>query len=89
MWLNNFVQATPVCAILFFLRQVPVAPDQNRSATMNAKSLFIRAPLRAIGFIFAQVGRLNRYTSEHREFLSSGFVCKKCQQTLMGKVVDR
>jgi hypothetical protein len=27
---NNFVQATPVFAILFFLSQVPGAPDDNR-----------------------------------------------------------
>jgi translation elongation factor EF-Ts len=26
--LNNCVQATPVCAILFFLRRVPGAPDE-------------------------------------------------------------
>jgi hypothetical protein len=29
---NNFVQATPVCAILFVLCQVPVVPDDNRWA---------------------------------------------------------
>jgi len=30
--LNNFVQATPVCAILFILSQVPGLPDDNRYA---------------------------------------------------------
>jgi hypothetical protein len=30
MMLNNFVQATPVCAILFVLSQVPGVPDDNR-----------------------------------------------------------
>jgi hypothetical protein len=29
---NNFVQATPVFAILSVLSQVPGAPDQKRSA---------------------------------------------------------
>jgi hypothetical protein len=29
---NNFVQATPVFAILLALSQVPGAPDDNRSA---------------------------------------------------------
>jgi hypothetical protein len=29
---NNFVQATPVCAILFVLSQVPGVPDDNRYA---------------------------------------------------------
>jgi hypothetical protein len=29
---NNFVQATPVCGILFVLSQMPGAPDDNRSA---------------------------------------------------------
>ena len=29
--LNNFVQATPVCTILFVPSQVPGAPDDNRS----------------------------------------------------------
>ncbi len=28
--LNNFVQATPVYAILFVLGQMPGAPDDNR-----------------------------------------------------------
>jgi len=28
---NNFVQASPVCAILFVLSQVPGLPDDNRS----------------------------------------------------------
>jgi hypothetical protein len=32
MKLNNFVQATPVFAILLFLSQVPGALDDNRSA---------------------------------------------------------
>jgi hypothetical protein len=32
MMLNNFVQATPVYAILFPKSQVPGAPDDNRSA---------------------------------------------------------
>ena len=27
---NNFVQATVVCVILFFLSQVPGVPDDNR-----------------------------------------------------------
>jgi hypothetical protein len=27
---NNSVQATPVCAILFVLSQVPGVPDDNR-----------------------------------------------------------
>ena len=31
MMLNNFVQATPVCAILLVLRNVPGVPDENRS----------------------------------------------------------
>src|SRR5258706_16048875 len=53
---------------------------------MNYQSLLIGAPLRAVGGLFAHtIGRLDRYTTEHREFLSSGFVCKKCHQTLMGK----
>lgn len=30
MWLNDFVQATPVCAILFVLSQLPGVPDDNR-----------------------------------------------------------
>ena len=30
MKLNNFVQATPVFAILFAVSQVPGAPDQDR-----------------------------------------------------------
>ena len=29
---NNFVQAPPVCAILFVPSQVPGVPDDNRSA---------------------------------------------------------
>jgi hypothetical protein len=29
---HNFVQATPVCAILFVLSQLPGVPDDNRSA---------------------------------------------------------
>ena len=29
---NNFVQATPVCAILFDLSQVAGVPDDNRTA---------------------------------------------------------
>jgi hypothetical protein len=28
--LNNFVKATPVCALLFVLSQVPGVPDDNR-----------------------------------------------------------
>jgi len=28
--LNNFVQATAVCVILFVLSQVPAVPDDNR-----------------------------------------------------------
>ncbi|HZR21420.1 MAG TPA: hypothetical protein VFE51_29325 [Verrucomicrobiae bacterium] len=35
---NNFVQATPGCAILFALGQVPGVPDDNRRygcATLN------------------------------------------------------
>jgi hypothetical protein len=31
---NNFVQATPVCAILFVLSQVPGVLDDNRSAKL-------------------------------------------------------
>ncbi len=31
-WPNNFVQATPVFAILFVLSRVPGVPDDNRSA---------------------------------------------------------
>jgi len=30
---NNFVQATPVCAILLALGQVPGVPDDNRYAS--------------------------------------------------------
>ena len=29
---NNFVQATPGSVLVMFLRQVPGAPDDNRSA---------------------------------------------------------
>lgn len=28
---NNFVQETPVCAILFVISQMPGVPDDNRS----------------------------------------------------------
>jgi hypothetical protein len=32
---NNFVQASPVLAILFALSQVPGVPDDNRSAALH------------------------------------------------------
>ena len=36
--------------------------------------------------IFAHtIGRLDRYTNEHRKFLSSGLVCQKCNEMLIGK----
>lgn len=45
-----------------------------------------KAFLRVFGPLWAQtIGRLDRYSAEHRQFLSSGCVCKKCHQTLMGK----
>lgn len=38
---NNFVQATPVLALLSFLSQQPGAPDDNRWATMRSSLLLI------------------------------------------------
>jgi len=35
MKLNNFVQATPVFAILSAVGQVPGAPDENRWAVLS------------------------------------------------------
>jgi hypothetical protein len=40
--LNNFVQATPVSACLFFLRQVPGAPDDNRYVGRKARVYALR-----------------------------------------------
>jgi hypothetical protein len=37
---DNFVQATPVFAILLVVRQVPAAPDDNRSANTHAIDRF-------------------------------------------------
>jgi hypothetical protein len=34
---NNFVQAPPVCGILFVLSQLPGAPDENRSASYKSR----------------------------------------------------
>jgi len=53
---------------------------------MTYRLTLTRALLRAIGALFAHtLARLDRYTKEHREFLSSGFVCRKCNETLVGK----
>src|SRR5882724_5145469 len=53
---------------------------------MNCQSPLIRVFLRANGVVIANtLGRLDRYTKEHRKFLSSGFVCQKCRQTLVGR----
>lgn len=46
----------------------------------------VKAFLRVVGALTAHtLGRLDRYTGQHRKFLSSGFVCQNCNQTLIVK----
>jgi hypothetical protein len=53
---------------------------------MSWQSALIRGFLRINGVVIANtLGRLDRYTKEHMKFLSSGLVCQKCNQTLMGR----
>ena len=39
--------------------------------------------LKLAGQIAAAIGRLDKYTDEHLSFLSSGYVCPCCNETLM------
>lgn len=40
--------------------------------------------LKGVGKLVAlSVGRFDRYSAEHRRFLSSGYVCPGCERTLM------
>lgn len=40
--------------------------------------------LKLVGsFTAATMGRIDRYSDEHRAFLSSGYVCGGCRRTLM------
>ncbi|HKE95995.1 MAG TPA: hypothetical protein VKB34_16930 [Povalibacter sp.] len=39
--------------------------------------------LKLVGGFAAAIGRLDRYTPEHLQWLSSGYVCQSCSQTLM------
>src|ERR1051326_4830097 len=53
---------------------------------MNNHSPFVLEFVRVVGSLTANtVGRLDRYTKEHRDFLSSGFECSVCHQRLIGK----
>jgi hypothetical protein len=53
---------------------------------MNNHSPFVLGFVRVVGSLTANtVGRLDRYTKEHRDFLSSGFECSVCHQRLIGK----
>ena len=53
---------------------------------VNRKSLLTSAFLRVVGALTAHtLGRLDQYTTEHRKFLSSGYVCQECNQALIGK----
>lgn len=52
---------------------------------MSHDSPLVIGFVRVVGGLWAQTfGRLDRYTGEHREFLSSGFVCQKCHERLIG-----
>jgi hypothetical protein len=58
----------------------------NDQLHMNRQSPLITGFLRINGVVIANtLGRLDRYTKEHMRFLSSGFVCQRCNQILMGK----
>ena len=39
--------------------------------------------LKLTGKLQAAIGRLDKYSDEHRGFLSSGYECPRCKQTLM------
>src|SRR5437660_10097583 len=52
---------------------------------MNVNSPWLKGYLRVTGSIAAAVGVLDRYSKEHRAFLSSGFICQNCKRTLLSK----
>src|SRR2546421_71813 len=53
---------------------------------VNVNSPWIRGFATVVGSLTAwTLGRLDRYTPEHRKFLSSGFVCQNCRRTLLTK----
>ncbi len=39
--------------------------------------------LQFVGALSAWVGKLDRYSEEHKKFLSSGYICPQCKKTLM------
>lgn len=41
--------------------------------------------LRAVGRFSAAIGKLDRYSPEHLQWLSSGYVCQNCRTTLMNR----
>ena len=53
---------------------------------MKRPSLLTRLFLQVHGAVVAYtVGVVDRFTKEHKKFLSSGFVCQNCKETLLTK----
>jgi len=53
---------------------------------MKQRSVLLRLYLRAVGSLTAYtLGIIERYPPEHKKFLTSGFVCQSCAQTLLSK----
>lgn len=39
--------------------------------------------LKLVGKLAATIGKFDNYSQEHSDFLSSGYVCPNCKETLM------
>jgi len=53
---------------------------------MNVDSPWLKAYVRVTGTLAAfTLGIVDRYSKEHRTFLSSGFICQNCKKTLLTK----